>query len=181
MNQPSDGARRVRRQPRKWQVARRQHLRQQQHGDGLDGRHGEQEHHHRAVHREQLVVGFLRHDARQWRGQLHAHDQRQDACGDEEAERGGDEQEADEVVVDGAEAPPAGRRLPDLLQRLELARRPAALRREARIEAGVEAGLGRRGRGITHGAFHARGGCAGHCSDSMYAASAFSSSAFSER
>ena len=46
-------------EPRERQVARAEHLRQQQDAHRLDRRHGEQEHHHRAVHGEDLVVGLL--------------------------------------------------------------------------------------------------------------------------
>ena len=38
-------------EPRKRQVARAEHLRQEQDRDRLEDRHGEQEHHHRAVQR----------------------------------------------------------------------------------------------------------------------------------
>jgi hypothetical protein len=43
-------------EPRERQVARAEHLREQQDGERLDDRHGEQEHHRRAVHGEELVV-----------------------------------------------------------------------------------------------------------------------------
>ena len=62
--QPADeiGPEGIGRQPREGQVARGEHLRQQQHAHRLDRRHREQEHHHRAVHGEELVVGVGRQE-----------------------------------------------------------------------------------------------------------------------
>ena len=63
--QPADrvGPEGVGRQARERQVAGAEHARQQVDGDRLDDRHGEQEHHHRAVHGEDLVVGLRRRAA----------------------------------------------------------------------------------------------------------------------
>ena len=77
------------RQPRERQVARAQHARQQVDRDRLDDRHREQEHHHGAVHREELVVGAAASTQRVvGHGELRAHQQRQHAGQHEEQQRG---------------------------------------------------------------------------------------------
>ena len=64
---------------RERQIARAQHLRQEKDRDGLEHRHGEEEHHHRAVHGENLVVDIGGEKLVSGHGELHAHEQRQHA------------------------------------------------------------------------------------------------------
>ena len=109
-------------QPRKRQVPRGEHVGQQEYAHRLDRRHGEQEHHHRAVHREDLIVervpdqGVLRH------GQLRAHQQTQHAGQDEKEEGRPDVEKSDIGVVDDGQEVHAGRRPPHLLELRQLAR-----------------------------------------------------------
>ena len=77
----------VRRQPRKRQVARAEHLRQQHDRDRLEDRHREQEHHHRAVQREDLVVGLGRQEIVVGPGELDAHQRREHAAEQEKQQR----------------------------------------------------------------------------------------------
>src|SRR3546814_7150114 len=49
----------ISREARKRQVARRAHLRPQQDARRLDRGHRAEEHHHRAVHGEDLIIGIL--------------------------------------------------------------------------------------------------------------------------
>ena len=84
------------REPRERHVARAEHARQQQHRDRLDDRHREQEHHHGAVHREELVVGVGVEEASlPGYGELDAHEQREHAGAEEEQKAGGDVEDAD--------------------------------------------------------------------------------------
>ena len=123
--QPADrvGPEGVGREARKRQVAGAEHAGQQVDGDRLDHRHGEQEHHHRAVHGEDLVVGLGAEQRAAGQRELRADEQRQHAGEDEEQQRGGDVEHADLRVVHRREDAPAFRRLPGALQRLELAER----------------------------------------------------------
>ena len=114
------GPERIGAQPRKRQVARAEHLRQQHHAHGFDDRHGEQEHHHRAVHGEDLIVGLLAQEGVARHRELRAHQQRENAGEQEKQERGADVEIADDGVVDGADDPPAARHRPDGLQLLQL-------------------------------------------------------------
>ena len=66
-------------EPRKRLIACAEHLRQQQDAHRLDHRHGEQEHHHRAVHGEDLVVSFLAEEGVAWHRELQPHQQCKDA------------------------------------------------------------------------------------------------------
>jgi hypothetical protein len=91
----------VGRQARKGQVARGQHVGQQIDCRGFDHRHRKQEHHHRAVHGEELVVGGSAHQGVARYGQLGAHDERQHTGQHEEQHGGGHVVEPDVDVVDG--------------------------------------------------------------------------------
>ena len=73
--QPADqiGPEGVGAETRERQVARPQHLRQQQHAQRLDRRHREQEHHHRAVHGEELIVGIDPQEILHRRRKLYPH------------------------------------------------------------------------------------------------------------
>ena len=96
----------------------------------LHHRHGEQEHHVRAVHGEDLVVEVRARERRFGPRQLQAHQQRQHAAQGQEDEGGDDVAAADHLVVHrGERAEEAARRAPDRPQ----------LRAEApaRIELGV--------------------------------------------
>jgi hypothetical protein len=66
---------------REGHAARADHQRHQVDGHGLHHRHGEQEHHRRAVHREELVVQVRARSACFRPRQLQAHQQRQQAAG----------------------------------------------------------------------------------------------------
>jgi hypothetical protein len=61
---------------REEQIARREHLRQQQNAERLEPRHGEEEHHRGAVDRENLIVERLRDESVVPDGELRAHDER---------------------------------------------------------------------------------------------------------
>src|SRR5690606_5103273 len=71
---------------RKGEVARTKHLREQKYAHCLDGGHGEQEHHHRAVHGEELIVCILIYEIVSRNGQLDTHEQRKHAREDEKEE-----------------------------------------------------------------------------------------------
>ena len=93
----------------------------------LHHRHGEQEHHVRAVHGEDLVVE-VGPDARRLSGRASCRriEHRQHAAQREEDEGGGDVAAADDLVVDGGErAEKPARRPPDRVQ-LRVAARPAS-------------------------------------------------------
>ncbi len=92
----------IRRQARERQVARAEHVRQQIDRERLDHRHGEQEHHHRAVHREDLVVGSCRKQRVAGQRELRPHQEAEHAGEQQEEQRGRDVQLADVGVVDGA-------------------------------------------------------------------------------
>ncbi|KWT73912.1 hypothetical protein APY03_5763 [Variovorax sp. WDL1] len=112
------------RQPRKGQVARAQHAGQQVDRHRLDDRYSEKEHHHRAVHGEELVVGSHLDQRVVGDGQLRAHYQRERTGQYEKEHRGRDVVHADARVVDGRERPPARWRLPRALECLAFARGP---------------------------------------------------------
>ena len=109
------------REPRKRQVAGAQHLWQQQHADSLDGGNGEEEHHHRAVHGEKLVIGFRREQRLRRRCELYPHHQGEDAGQQEKQERRAEIINADIIVADGGEIFPTLGRAPDFLQRFDFA------------------------------------------------------------
>jgi hypothetical protein len=109
--------------PRKRHVARPQHVRQQQDAHRFHCRHGEQEHHDRAVHGEELVVELWPDEVVLRHRELGPHQQGEHAGEDEEQESGADVEQADEIVVVlGEQAQPARQR-PDAPQLLELSRR----------------------------------------------------------
>jgi hypothetical protein len=110
-------------EPREWLVARAEHLRQHQDAHCLDHRHREQEHHHRAVHGEDLVVGLLAEERVARHRELQPHQQRENAGQYEEQQRGADVKVADHRVVDVADDPPAFRRGPDAPKFGQLSRR----------------------------------------------------------
>ncbi len=66
----------------------------------LENRHGEEKHHHGAVQREDLVVEFGGKEVVAGHGELDAHQQRQHAAEEEEAEGGNRVPETDLRVVD---------------------------------------------------------------------------------
>ncbi len=104
----------VGREPRKGEVARAEDLRRQVDREALHHRNGEQEQHHRAVHREDLVVGLRIEEARVRRGQLHARQHAEHAGDREEDERRDHHAHADDRMVDRGEALPARPGGPDL-------------------------------------------------------------------
>ena len=87
--------------------------RQQQDGEALGDRQDDQEHRHRAVVGEQLVVELGADEVVLRHGQLQAHHQRVDAAAEQQEEEAGEQQAlADGVVLDRhqlARAGPAGR------------------------------------------------------------------------
>ena len=108
------------RQARKRKIACGLHVGQKNDADRFHHRHGEEKHHDRAVHREQLVVQRMPDQVVLGHGQLRAHDQGEDAGEHEEQKRSRDVEQADEGIVDGGEDAPAPRRLPGPLQSLQL-------------------------------------------------------------
>ena len=66
---------------------------------GRDGRDQEEEHHHHAVHREQLVVGLVRHEVAGRRRQLEADQHRERAAEEEEERDAGQVEQRDALVV----------------------------------------------------------------------------------
>jgi hypothetical protein len=110
----------VGRQPRKGQVSRAQHFRKDQDREGLEDRHGEQEHHHRTVQREDLVVEFRGEKAVVRERELNAHQQGQHAPEDEKRECRGRVPQAHVLVVHRGPIPPALRGFPRLQQPLSL-------------------------------------------------------------
>ena len=109
-----------RREPRKRQIARALHLRQDEDRERLEDRDGEEEHHHGAVHREDLVVALGRQEVVVRERELDAHQQRERAAEQEEDERRGRVPDADVLVVDRRPVAPSLRRLPRLQQPLGL-------------------------------------------------------------
>ena len=108
-------------EPRERQVARAEHLRQQENAHRLDCRHRKQKHHHRAVHGEDLIVGIRAEEGVAWERELRAHQQRENAGEQEEQERRADVEVADGRVVDGRKDAPAFRHRPDALERFAVA------------------------------------------------------------
>ena len=104
-------------QARERQVPRAQHPGQEIDAHRLHDRHREQEHHHAAVHGEDLVVRVGAHQRVPRHRELRADDQREDAAEHEEQERGPEVEEPDARVVHVGERSPASRRLPHRLQR----------------------------------------------------------------
>ena len=88
--------------------------------NGLEDRHGEEKHHHRAVQREDLVVAVGGEKVVVGHGELEAHQQREHAAEEEEDEGGGRVPEADLRVVDLRPVAPAFRHLPRPQQALFL-------------------------------------------------------------
>jgi hypothetical protein len=84
-------------------VARADLQRRQVHGEPFEHRHGEEEHHRRAVHGEDLVVGLRRQERALRGGELDADEQTLDAADGEEHQGGPDEPHADLLVVHRAE------------------------------------------------------------------------------
>jgi hypothetical protein len=104
-------------EPREGDFARAHHQRHQIDRKPLRDRHREQEHHHRAVSAEQLVVGVGPYERVFRPGQLRPHQHRQQPGEAEKAEAGHEVTDADRLVVGGAEpACPAARRRPGLRQ-----------------------------------------------------------------
>ena len=102
---------------RKGQVATAQHLGQQIHGQPLEHRDGEQEHHDAAMHREQLVIDLRPDERAARRGELRADQHGQHAADCEEDEGRDDEPLADVAMVDRAQiAAPARLVAPDRRQ-----------------------------------------------------------------
>ena len=62
-------------------------------------RDDEQEDHERGVHREDLVVGLIRHELQAGRGKLDAHAEREQATDEEEQERVDDVHDPDLLVI----------------------------------------------------------------------------------
>ena len=100
-------------EPGKWQFACAEHRRQQEDRHGLEDWHGEQEHHHRAMQRERLVVKVRGHELVAWQSQLQAHQQRQCAGEEHEGEGSGSVPETDLIVVDRRPVEPTGRVVPN--------------------------------------------------------------------
>ena len=131
MNQPDEGAASKKIEPQtktppirklqkpkaprrgKGQLARTEHRRQEKDRHRLEDRHGEEEHHHRAVQREGLVVEIGRDQVVVGNSELRAHEQRQHAGEQHEGEGGRAVPEADLRVVDRGPVAPAGRIRPD--------------------------------------------------------------------
>jgi hypothetical protein len=90
-------------EPRERDVSGADHQRHQVDAHRLHHRHGEQEHHHRAVRGEDLVVEVRAEEVIVGNRQLDAHQRGENARRDEEAERGGDIPLADRPVIDHAE------------------------------------------------------------------------------
>ena len=88
-------------QARKRHVARADHQRHQVVAEPEQDRHGEEEDHRRAVHREHPVEHLRRHEIVVRVHQLDADDERLDAGNDEEEEREQDVQQPDPLVIDG--------------------------------------------------------------------------------
>ncbi len=105
-----------RRQPREYQIAGAEHLRNQVDRQALHHRHGEEEHHHRAVHGEDLVVDVRLHQLVAGQGELGADQHRQQAADEEEHPAGNEEAQADAGVVDDGQRLPAARVAPDLVE-----------------------------------------------------------------
>ncbi len=110
----------ISREARERQVARRQHLGQDQDRERLEQRHREQEHHHAAMQREQLVVEIGRHQIVVGHGQLRAHQKGEPAREQHECEGGRGIPEADLGVVDRRPVAPAAWEFPDFEQALGL-------------------------------------------------------------
>jgi hypothetical protein len=83
-------------------------------------RHREQEHHHAAVHGEDLVVRVGTHQRVAWDRKLRADDQPEDAAEHEEQERGPEVEQPDARVVHVGDRSPASGRLPHRLQASQL-------------------------------------------------------------
>jgi hypothetical protein len=90
-------------EPREGDVARADHERDQIERDRFHHGHGEQEHHHAAVHGEQLVVSVGSDDVAVGPCELQAHHRGEQSGEHEERERREDEADADALVVDGRE------------------------------------------------------------------------------
>jgi hypothetical protein len=90
-------------EPREREVAGAEHLRQEVDGQPLEQRDREEEHHHGAVHREDLVVDLGVHEGRPGRGELGADHHGEDAAHQEEEHRGEEEHPPEVGVVHGGE------------------------------------------------------------------------------
>jgi hypothetical protein len=116
------------------QVAGGLHVRQKVNADRLDRRHGEEEHHRRAVHREELVVEVRPDELAGRQGELRAHDQREHAGEEKEEQRRADVKETDDGVVDVRDDAPALRRGPDALELFEFLGRARRWVRQRALE-----------------------------------------------
>jgi hypothetical protein len=100
-------------EPRERHVARALHARQQIDRHAPHDRGGEQEHHHAAVHGEELVEQVVADQVAVGEGELGPHQHRQQAGHQEEEQGCRDVQLADIDVVDDGQEAPAPRRAPD--------------------------------------------------------------------
>ena len=123
-HEPADrvGPERVSAKARERQVACADHPRQHVHRDRLDHGHGKQEHHHRAVHREHLVVCALAEQRVLRDRQLRAHQQGERSSQHEEQQRGENVEEPDLLVLHRRDDAPAARRLPCGAQTVQFVR-----------------------------------------------------------
>jgi hypothetical protein len=111
----------VRVEAREGDVARAEHERHEVEPERLHHRYGEQEHHRRAVHGEDLIVEVGTEQLALGERELQPHHQRQHAGQREEDERRHDVAARDPLVVDGAEhADDARRRAPRVLELREV-------------------------------------------------------------
>jgi hypothetical protein len=116
---------------RKREIAGAENLRGQIDGNPFHHRHGEQKQHHRAVHREDLVVGLRVHEGRPGGRELNPGQHAEHAADREEGEGRGHEAQADDGMIDRGEAPEAGPRAPDRGEPSVQYQRRAAPRRRA--------------------------------------------------
>ena len=122
-------------EPRKDHVGRADLQRDQVVRQAGHGRGGEQQHHDRAVHREQLVVALLVDQLEPRHRELAADHEREQAAEQEEPERGSQVQQPDPLVVRRGE--PGQDRRPSVMAPPGMARRsprlaaPRAMRRTA--------------------------------------------------
>ena len=96
---------------RKGDRAGTDHQRHQVDRHALHHRHGEEEHHRRAVRGEELVVAIRADQRALGPRELRSHERREDAGSEEEGERGDDVALANRLVVDGAERAEEPRRI----------------------------------------------------------------------
>ncbi len=102
----------VGREAGKGQVPAAQELRQHQDREAFEDRNGEEEHHHRSVQREHLVVLIGGEEIAVREGELQPHQEGEDTAEEQEEEGADRVPLADFAVVDGGPVAPARRRLP---------------------------------------------------------------------